>query len=68
MNWNSIDYSARKTGNERPTVAQLNYLHSLYKYDEMKAILTKMGLLTVNDLTKWQAADLIGRKKDEQID
>ena len=25
-----------------------------------------MNLLTVNDLTKWQAADLIGRKKNEQ--
>ena len=62
MNWNSIDYSARKTGNEPPTVAQLNYLHSLYKFDEMKAILKKMNLLTVNDLTKWQAGDLISKK------
>ena len=44
------------------SLAQLNYLHSLYSFEAMHRLLATMKLQTVNDLTREQATMLINAK------
>jgi hypothetical protein len=60
-----MNYDFNYGSKSMATVAQLNYIHSLYNQKERDEICYNYGIITLNDLTMKQASRLISDKNNE---